>query len=253
MRALQHANYCPIAASIFSTLGLPGLALGDSTTLRAEFSIPLVYKESVVGSAEDGMSCRYKDEDGLIHCVYGHSEFTDWLATSVSEPEFISNGKNRFGQFEPGESNSYAFLNAEISSGDDGGSTMHCKLALQFLTAANEIIWIWHDELRFDGSSQYAALDTNGDGIADKAVSGAWNGNMSGSNRWSPANSSDKKLIGEELEFSARPIFGKIDGAGRRRGCDATGVGIAEVERAEGKIKATVDGEVPVWRTETRP
>ena len=249
LRAIQ----CLLALSISSTFGLPDVAIGDSAAGRSEFSIPRESKGSVVGSTDDGMTCRYKSDDGLIHCIYGQSKPIDWLASSVTEPEFNSGGNKRFGQFNLEASKSYAFLNAETSTGDGGGGSMHCKLALQFLTAANEIIWIWHDELRFDGSSQYAALDTNGDGIADKAVSGSWNGNMSGSNRWSPASASDNRYSGSEQNFAARPVFGKIDGIGRRRGCSAEGVGIAEVRNTEGRIGTSVDGQVPVWRTETQP
>ncbi|MDE0304550.1 MAG: hypothetical protein OXI87_06660 [Albidovulum sp.] len=253
MRAIQSAVLCQMAVSFFSALGFPELAFGDSTSGRAIFSIIRESKSSILGSTNDGMSCRFKDEDGLIHCIYGQSENTDWLASSVTEPEFNSNGNNRFGQFDPSESKSYAFLNAEIASDVGGGRTKHCKLTLQFVTTDNEIIWIWHDELRLDGSGQYAALDTNGDGIADKAVSGSWNGNLSGSSRWSPANATDNTFSDSERKFADRPVFGRINGVGRRRGCDATGVGIAEIQSAEGQIGTSVDGDVPVWRTETRP
>ena len=253
MREIKYSMFFPLAATIISAFGFSGPALGDSTIERSEFSIPRSPDESIIGGKDDGMSCRYKGNDGLIHCIFGNSKAPEWLAYSVSKPKFNDFGTNRFGQYEFGSAKAYSFLNAETSSAEGGGGTAHCKLTLQFLTTANEIIWIWHDELRFDGSSQYAALDTNGDGIADKAVGGQWNGKMGGSGRWTPASSGDNRYSVDEQVFAARPVFGKAKGAGRPRTCDAEGVGIAEVRQADGQIGISVDGLVPVWRSELRP
>ena len=242
MKIILRTILIPLAVSITSAIGPSNLAFGDSADSRAEFSIASKSKGRVVGGTSDGMSCRFKSDDGLIHCIYGHAKSTDWLATTVSAPQFTTIGNNRIGQFQPEVSKSYAYLNTETSTNDGGGGIEHCKLALQFLTTANEIIWIWHDELRFDGSSQYAAIDTNGDNIADKAISGIWNGNLGGSNRWTSANSNENRYSDDERKFAARPIFGKINGLGRRRGCNAAGVEVAEIQRAVGLIGTSADG-----------
>ena len=242
-----------LSAALLAAAGHPAEARSDSSGGRAGFSIPFAAKGRVVGDVSNGMACRYKGGDGLIHCVYDHAREADLIAGSVSTPAFSAVGGNRFGQFEPEASSRYSFLSAETESEDGILGTMHCKLALQFVTSADEIIWIWHDELRFDGSSQYAALDIDGDGLADRAVAGRWNGGMGGSNRWTPSSGNGASYDEDETSFTARPEFGRVGGVGRRRGCDAEGAGVADVENASGRVAESVGGLVTVWRSETRP
>ncbi|MCY4258900.1 MAG: hypothetical protein OXC91_01370 [Rhodobacteraceae bacterium] len=90
-------------------------------------------------------------------------------------------------------------------------------MALQFVTAKGEIIWIWHDELRYGGQGGHAALDTNGDGLADLAVTGTWNGCLYGVARWQPIGTASTATQADRA-YPTRPDITAVSQAMGRAG-----------------------------------
>ena len=232
--------------------GMPTLAAVDSTALRSERNVGFLQRATVLGSVNDGMACHYREEDERVHCVHDGSGTAERLATELSVPEFKGTGHNKIGIFEIGQGEVYAFAPVESSTTGENGLVEHCRLALQFLTEANEIIWIWHDELRFDGSGQFALIDTDGDNLPDLAVSGKWNGRLRGSNRWSSDTAAEKDLAESETSFPTRPTFGIVEGT-RNRSCVPEGVKVARLHGAQGQMKLSVEGAVDIWDSIDRP
>ncbi len=158
------------------------------------------------------------------------------------------------GHFSPEEGVRYAFLNAEAPTPVSGGAaTMYCKLALQFQTSTDEIVWIWHDEFRFDSAGQVAVVDSDGDGYSDLAVAGRWNGNMYGSNRWWTPNPFGSSFTAEERTYPARPAFGRINGIGRNRSCQPASVKVMKLAPVSAKMTHSVDGAIDTWSSSSRP
>ena len=155
----------------------------DSTGIPATAPIEKNRNGSILGNTVDGKTCKYKFSDKKVHCVYEDGAGEEFLADAIRGPTFSGLGKLDFGNFSAVSTKRYAFLNAETGSSVQGtDAVVYCKLALQFITSRNEIIWIWHDELYFRGGRHVAVMDTDGSGQPDLAVSGGWNGNMYGSN-----------------------------------------------------------------------
>ena len=230
-------------------------AHGDSTSILPVFDIPKALDGSIIGQASDGKTCRFKSMDAKIHCMYGSGDNAEeYVAEATSVPSFPAFGSIRMGHVSLEEEARYAFLNAEAPTPVSGEvAVMFCKLTLQFHTDAGEIVWIWHDELRFDGTGQVAMVDSDGDGFGDLAVTGRWNGNMYGSNRWWTPNPYGSSYSAEERAYPARPAFGSINSAGRDRSCQPVNVRVVKLVPASGNITPSVDDAIEVWSSSSGP
>lgn len=243
-----------IAMQVLALLASAASASADSTDVPASAQAAKRQDDSILGSASDGKTCKYKSADKKIHCLHGDGGTEEHLVDEIVEPEFTGIGRLDFGRMEASPGTPYVFLGAETADAVPGRSALvFCKLALQFITARNEIIWIWHDELAVDGGHHLAAIDTDGSGHADLAVSGRWNGTIYGSNRWWTANPNDSAYSAAERSYAARPTFGKIGGKGRNRGCKPSETRVATVVSRSANIAASVGRAVPVWRSLIRP
>ena len=242
------------ALQVSALLAAAAPASADSTDVPASAQAAKRQDRSILGSASDGRTCKYKSADKKIHCLHGDGSAEEHLVDEIAEPEFTGIGRLDFGRMDASPGTQYVFLDAEASTPVPGRSALvFCKLALQFITARNEIIWIWHDELAVDGGSHLAAIDTDGSGRADLAVSGRWNGTIYGSNRWWTANPNDSAYSAAERTYAARPTFGKIGGKGRDRGCKPGEARVATVVPRSANIGVSVGRAVPVWRSLNRP
>ena len=229
-------------------------SLADSTGIPATASIEKSRNGSILGDTADGKTCKYKFNDKKVHCVYEDGASEEFLADAIRSPTFSGLGKLDFGNIRATSTKRYAFLNAETGSSVSGtDAVVYCKLALQFITSRNEIIWIWHDELYFQSGRHVAVLDTDGSGQPDLAVSGSWNGNMYGSNRWWTPSTTSSTYTAAERAYATRPTFGKINRAGKSRGCKPGNVRVATLKSLSANIGETVGTAVPTWRTVTRP
>ena len=243
-----------IAMQVLALLASVASASADSTDVPASAQAAKRQDDSILGSASDGKTCKYKSADKKIHCLHGDGGTEEHLVDEIVKPEFTGIGRLDFGRMEASPGTPYVFLGAEIADAVPGRSALvFCKLALQFITARNEIIWIWHDELAIDGGRHLAVIDTDGSGHADLAVSGRWNGTIYGSNRWWTANPNDSAYSAAERSYAARPTFGKIGGKGRDRGCKPSETRVATVVSRSANIAASVGRAVPVWRSLVRP
>ena len=226
----------------------------DSTGIPATASIEKNRNGSILGDTVDGKTCKYKFSDKKVHCVYEDGAGEEFLADAIRGPTFSGLGKLDFGNVSAVSTKRYAFLNAETGSSVQGtDAVVYSKLALQFITSRNEIIWIWHDELYFRGGRHVAVMDTDGSGQPDLAVSGGWNGNMYGSNRWWTPSATSSTYAAAERAYVTRPTFGKINRVGKDRGCKPENVRVATLKSLSANIGETVGAAVPIWRTVTRP
>ena len=243
---------CAFATALVFAVAAVGSS-ADSTGIPATASIEKNRNGSILGDTADGKTCKYKFSDKKVHCVYEDGASEEFLADAIRSPTFSGLGKLNFGNVSVVSTKRYAFLNAETGSTVSGTSAVvYCKLALQFITSSNEIIWIWHDELYFQGGRHVAVMDTDGSGQPDLAVSGSWNGNMYGSNRWwTPSTTSSTYTVAERA-YATRPTFGKIKRAGKSRGCKPTNVRVATLKALSANIEATVGTAVPIWKSVTR-
>ena len=238
------------AAIVMAAVG----SSADSTGIPATASIEKDRNGSILGDTADGKTCKYKFNDKKVHCVYEDGAGEEFLADAIRRPTFSGLGKLDFGNFSAASTQRYAFLNAEMGSSVQGtDAVVYCKVALQFITSRNEIIWIWHDELHFQGGRHVAVMDTDGSGEPNLAVSGNWNGNMYGSNRWWTPSTKSSTYTAAERAYATRPTFGKINRAGKIRGCKPESVRVATLKSLSANIGETVGTAVPIWRTVTRP
>ena len=253
----RHSSSAWIARAFATALFIVSTATwssADSTGIPATASIEKNRNGSILGNTADGKTCKYKFNDKKVHCVYEDGASEEFLADAIRSPTFSGLGKLDFGSVSATSTQRYAFLNAETgSSVPETDATIYCKLALQFITSRNEIIWIWHDELYFRGGRHVAVMDTDGSGQPGLAVSGSWNGNMYGSNRWWTPSATSSTYTAAERAYATRPIFGKINRAGKNRGCKPEHVRVAALKPLSANIGETVGAVVPTWRTVTRP
>ena len=227
---------------------------GDSASNRPVLAVPKTNAGSIVGKTSDGKICRFHASDSKIHCLYDSSSQSEFIAESILTPTFARFGKYDFGYVQVVDGKSYSFLNAEAASPAEGGvGAVYCRLALQFETDAGEIIWIWHEEIRFEKSRHITLIDANGDGLPDLAVSGQWNGNISGTNRWWTPDSYDGEYSAEERQYPARPTFGKLSSSGKNRACKPEEATVASLSDAAASGKLSVGNTVPIWRSIYRP
>ena len=244
-----------VATLLIAATPLTSHALGDSSTIRSMLDIPKAPQNSIIGQATDDKTCRYKSTDGKIHCTYGSGgNAEEYVADSTSTPSFPAFGSFRMGHVSLEEGARYTFLNAESPSPVSGRvAVRYCRLALQFLTSDDEIVWIWHDELRYDGSGQVAVVDSDGDGYGDLPVTGEWNGNLYGSSRWWTPNPYESSYSAEERAYPPRPTFGRINGAGKSRSCVPDSVKVVKLVPVSTRTGPSVNGAIDVWSSTTRP
>jgi len=238
-----------LIAVIIILAGSGGVIAGDSTRLAGDLEATKRPDPSIVGTVRDGMTCKYLNTDRKIHCTFSDSPRQEYLVEKTIQPAYSRFQPNKPGKITITNGARYAFVNP-VSETRSGTTTRMCKLALQFITGKNEIIWIWHDEFRYGTGGTHAALDTNGDGLADLAVKGAWNGRLHGVARWQP-NGASGTLSQADSEYPARPDITAVSNAMGQRGCKPALARVA-VMKPLTEMDA-VGTKVPVWTTTNAP
>lgn len=243
-RTVQESTAPSICLFFAAVLAVQSTAAGDSTDLSTGFEIAKRSASSIIGSATDGLLCRYQENDGLLHCnsaAGGSSSPQVYLAEHTHRPEFRRFGNNTEGRMTVTQGARYAFVNAETVEPIGSGSvSVHCKLALQFQIASGDTFWIWHDEIRFGASEATAYVDSDGDGHADFAVTGRWTGRVNGTRRWSTVNPKDASYTIAQRVYPARPYFGTT--GSRRRNCSTSDVIVAQLIDASSRINSEITG-----------
>ncbi len=207
-----------VATLVLSAMGLEAAVAADSTAAPPELRVAARPSNSIIGSASNEMTCRYLSADGKIHCVYGGSTATEYVAESRVEPDFPQFGTVEEGLFDHVPDADFAFAHGETETHTIGNDySTHCRLALKFKTTTGQKFWIWHEELRHGPDGQRALVDADADGIADLSVSGRWTGEINGTMRWRTADPFDPGHPESLRRYPARPEFGVEDG--RSRGC----------------------------------
>ena len=118
----------------------------------------------------------------------------------------------------------YGFISPLVYKKEGSDFTI-CKLSLEFKPKGKPVVWIWFDEIRFDGENHRAFIDSNGDGFIDRTLVGKWNGNLYGSRKWWTPDPLDGVYTAEEREYTNRPGFETING--KLRGCSVEKVKVA--------------------------
>lgn len=222
---------------------------GDSTSLVSGLPATKRAERSIVGDVKNGMTCKYVSSDSKIHCKYSDGPEQEYLVDSVLSPAYSRFQRNKPGKITKTAGSIYAFIDP-VHTSSSGSVVEKCRLALQFRTTQGEIIWIWHDELRYGDQGEYAAIDTNGDDHADIAVTGTWNGRLFGIRKWQPG-SSVASYSQAELEYPSRPEITEVTSNNRSRGCKPVSARVAVLKvLTTGK---SVGNTVKVWRTENSP
>ncbi len=231
-----------------AVLAVQPTVAGDSADLSTGFAIAKRSASSIIGSATDGLLCRYQESDGLLHCNSaggGSSAPQVYLAERTHKPQFRGFGNNTEGRVTVTLGARYAFLNAETDEPIGSGSvSVHCRLALQFQIASGDTFWIWHDEIRFGVSGATAYVDSDGDGHADFAVTGQWTGRVNGTSRWSTVNPNDASYTTAQRVYPARPFFGTT--GSRRRNCHKYDVIVAQLIDASSIINSDITGTMRI-------
>ena len=218
---------------------------GDSSGLQQGFIISKRPSHSLLGTVNDMKICRYHSEDGRLHCnLDSSSSATQTLIVAKTiKPQLRHHGSGSRGQIVVSSGHHYGFSSpVTVTLNNSKTAYIHCKLALQFQLANQEMFWIWHDEIRFNPSSTMAYIDSNGDQLADLAIRGHWTGSFTGVRRWQPIDPTNSFYSDAQMKFPLRPSFGKVDGLGRR--CDISNVVIARLVAPTPYIQDTVSGEM---------
>ena len=196
----------------------------DSTNVGESGGIPILPDNSLLGTAENNKLCSYKTLDKKIHCQSNQKGASEYKVTAIRSPVFPRFQPRRTGTISVVNNTRYGFI-APLSYNKVGHDTIVCKLALNFKPTGKAAVWIWFDEIRFDGSNHRAFVDTNGDGLIDSTLVGKWNGNLYGSNRWWTPDPFDGRYSSTLREFTNRPEFGTV--GGKVRGCSVENVKVA--------------------------
>ncbi|MCY4541722.1 MAG: hypothetical protein OXB95_04895 [Rhodobacteraceae bacterium] len=225
----------------------------DSTYSRPDFDAPKTSDSSVLGRASDGMTCQYAGSTGKIDCLYSMGG-EEYIVDSVSRPTYSRFGSFPFGRMSKVSGGRLGFANGESQGNARGGSGLvFCRLALQFRTADNELVWIWHDELRHVDGKQLALIDTNGDRHPDLAVNGEWNGVVHGSSRWWTPDPTSSAYASDERSYTVRPEFHAKTSRDRSRSCRPMNARLLTLVPLSSKLSGTVARKVPVWRSTSAP
>ncbi len=188
----------------------------DSTELPEFTAVGKRPSSSILGQVEDTKTCTYKALDRRIHCLKGEKDDTDYLAGSVLKPAFPRFQPLQTGFVTIDSSQTYGFVNPETMQ-SSGGETTVCKLALKMAISESEYVWVWFDEIRFEGLRHHALIDDNGNGFYDRKVSGLWTGEVSGSRKWWTSDPFDGRYSEALRTYTIRPEFGRQ--GGRSRAC----------------------------------
>ncbi len=218
---------------------------GDSSSLQQGFTISKRLSHSLLGTVNDMKICRYRSEDGRLHCdVDSSSSATQTLIVAKTlKSQLRHHGSGSRGQVVVSSGHHYGFSSPEtVTLNDSKTAYIHCKLALEFQLSNQDMFWIWHDEIRFNPSSAMAYIDSNGDQLADLAIRGHWTGSFTGVRRWQPIDPANSFYSDAQRKFPSRPSFGEVNGLGRR--CDITNVVVARLVPPTPYIQDTVSGEM---------
>lgn len=222
-----------------------GSALADSTSVPPAFAAPSTNSASIIGRASNGKTCRYLSVDRKVHCIYDDGTAREFIATEVIKPDFPAFGRGTRGSFTVRDDAEFAFLNGEFETRVSGsGSSTVCRLALRFRTRTGQTFWIWNEELHLGAGDQMAVVDSDGDGIADLAVAGQWDGAIDGSRRWWTPNPYDSAYPADARRYPARPAFSTV--GGRNRGCKPTGARLAILSEAAANALNSIGDEMSV-------
>lgn len=196
----------------------------DSTSVVGVSEIPIPTAVSILGGVENNKLCSYKTIDKKVHCLSSKEGESEYKVTEIRSPTFPRFQSRKIGSISVQNNTIYGFI-SPVTYKRAGQDTIACKLVLEFKPTGNPALWIWHDEIRFDGGNHKAFIDTNGDGFIDSTLVGRWNGNLYGSNKWWSPDPFDGKYSTDEREFTNRPEFGLING--KTRGCDVESAKVA--------------------------
>lgn len=222
-----------LGAVLFALVLTSVVSAGDSSDLSGGFSIVKRADGSILGDASNRKLCRFHSEDNRIHCNSENPRSvnaapTEFLAVSNIRPRFANFGSNTSALLSISRNARYAFANPESTELINGGTAFaHCKLALQFQLANRDTFWIWHDEIRFNGSRTAAFVDSDGDGQADFAARGSWTGRVNGTRRWESVDPRSRRYTAAQMRFPTRPNFGSTSGL--RRNCRVSEVVIVKL------------------------
>ncbi len=219
------------AAALLVAACTSGSALGDSTSAPPELAAPSTNSGSIIGRASNGKTCRYLSVDRKVHCIYDDGTAREFIAAEVIRPDFPAFGRGTRGSFALRGETEFAFLNGEFETRVSGnGASTVCRLALRFRTRTDQTFWIWNEELHLGTGGQMAVVDSDGDGIADLAVAGQWDGTIDGTRKWWTPNPYDSTYPTDARRYPARPTFSTA--GGRSRGCKPTGARLAILSEA---------------------
>ena len=207
--------------TVFPNCNVQGM---DSTSVVGANAIPIPSVNSILGSAENNKLCSYKSNDKKIHCLSNLEDKKEYKVSAIRSPTFPRFQARKIGSINVQNNSMYGFI-SPITYKRVGQDTIACKLALAFKQTGMAVVWIWFDEIRFDGRNHRAFLDTNGDSLIDRTLVGQWNGNLYGSKKWWTPDPFDGKYSTEEREFTNRPEFGTFKG--KARGCGVESVKVA--------------------------
>ena len=222
-----------------------GSALGDSTSAPPPLAAPATISGSIIGSASNGRTCRYLSVDRKIHCIYGDGTTREFIASEVINPDFPAFGRGTRGLFTVREGAEFAFLNGEFETQVSGsGASTVCRLALRFRTRTGQSFWIWNEELHLVDEGQMAVVDSDGDGIADLAVAGRWDGAIDGTRKWWTPNPYDNAYPVDARRYPVRPTFSTA--GGRSRGCKPTGARLAILSEAAANALNSIGDDMSV-------
>lgn len=199
-----------------------GIVAMDSTNVTGTVEIPVPPGLSILGNVENNKLCKFKSIDSKIHCQSNQGGIVEYRVDETIYPILPRFQSRKIGNIIVENDKIYGFT-SPISHQWESQDTSVCKLALEFVETGQHAIWIWYDEIRFDGAEHRAHIDTDGDGFIDRILTGNWNGNLYGSKKWWTPDPFDGKYTTEEREYTHRPVFERING--RVRGC-----GIANVK-----------------------
>ena len=218
---------CRGLAFAFGIMSVPTLlAGGDSSSMPRSFHVPKRGETSLLGTASDGMFCTYRESDGRIHCQESADGSTEYLVSRLMIPLFRGTRQSTEGQVQVRVGETYGFVSAIAETPDSQGpGAIQCKLALELVLGNGSSLWIWYDELRSFSGVQGAAIDSNGDGMADLALTGSWSGKINGTRRWWDSDPYNTGYSDDERSFPDRPEFGTVNGISR--GCRQTGARVA--------------------------
>ena len=213
----------PLLFVVFQPGGIQAM---DSTNVSGTDEIPVPPGLSILGNVENNKLCKFKSNDKKIHCQSDLGGMVEYKVDQTINPSFPRFQSRKIGNILVKNDKIYGFT-SPISHQKEGQDTFICKLALEFVETGKPAVWIWFDEIRFDGQMHRAFIDNNGDGFIDRTLEGKWNGNLYGSKKWWTPDPFDGKYTTEEREFTNRPEFDRINGKIRR--CDIANVKVVSL------------------------